>query len=481
MEKKKSSWLRELLWPIYGDENWKFIPMVLMLALCLFNYTSLRITKDALIVTAPNSGAGVLNFLKGYVVMPMSILFVLFYAKISNIVSKKNLFYVTLLPFLGFFIAFGTVLYPFTDIIHMSTERMLEIQETYPRLRYIVPIFGYWSYSAFYVFSELWGNVSISLLFWQFANLNTSKTEVKRFYPLFAAYSNIGLIAAGLIQSNDITTELTCALVIISGLLLAGVYWWLTKYILKEAPEVKTTSKEKKPKPSLKESFKMIMSSKYLGYIAIIVLAYGMTANLVEVTWKAKVKEMYASKSEYKIFMGNFFVATGFITMFVGLFLKNVVTRFGWLTAAMVTPIMLLVTSLGFFGFALFSDMLLSAAVLATSLPLLISVIVGAVQNIASKSTKYALFDPTTQMTYIPLSDEERVKGKAAVDVIGGRLGKSLGGHIQSVALLLTGSTQLGIAPILMVFLIVVVAFWIFSLTKLSKEYEDKLKQKTDN
>jgi ATP:ADP antiporter, AAA family len=40
---------------------------------------------------------------------------------------------------------------------------------------------------------------------------------------------------------------------------------------------------------------------------------------------------------------------------------------------------------------------------------MLVAVIVGAIQSVLSKATKYALFDPTTQMAYIPLDEESKV------------------------------------------------------------------------
>ena len=42
--------------------------------------------------------------------------------------------------------------------------------------------------------------------------------------------------------------------------------------------------------------------------------------------------------------------------------------------------------------------------------PLMAAVLVGAAQNVFSKSSKYSLFDPCKEMAYIPLDQETQVK-----------------------------------------------------------------------
>src|SRR6185312_16456950 len=92
---------RSFFWPVHNFELKKLLPMFFLFFFINFNYTILRDTKDALIVTAPGSGAEAIPFLKVWGVLPVAILFMLVYAKLSNVLSKKALFYATLAPFIA--------------------------------------------------------------------------------------------------------------------------------------------------------------------------------------------------------------------------------------------------------------------------------------------------------------------------------------------------------------------------------------------
>ena len=486
--------LRALCWPIHRYELKKFLPMGFMMFCALFNYTIVRDIKDALVVKA--AGAETISFIKFWVIMPLAILFVLAYTKASSKLTKAQLFNYTLLPFIIFFAAFGFVLYPMREYLLPDQSTVEAMIAAAPAFRWFIMMYAKWLYVMFYAFAELWGSVIISLLFWQFANQITRVFEAKRYYAMFGLIGNFGLILSGQTLKGltiygesvvgktgnpfDITLQYILGAFTLFGLLFMVLYHWTNKNVLSDPrlynPE-DIKPKKNKLKLGLGESLKLVLSSKYLLLIFTLVISYGIAINLVEVTWKKQLGHAFASMNEYTAFMGDFSTYTGIITIILMLVGSNIVRQFGWFTAAIITPIMLLLTSSIFFGSILFTDVMLGLTALFATTPLLLAVFVGAVQNILTKASKYSLFDSTKEMAYIPLSDELKVKGKAAVDVIGGRFGKSGGSIIQQVLLMSVAagvaSGQEVIAPYLFGFILIIIGLWIAAICKLNKKFAE--------
>lgn len=493
---------RKLLWPIHGTEVKKFLPMGIMMFCILFIYTVLRDTKDAILVNAPGAGAESLAFAKGIGVTISAIIFMVLYTKAANLFNRKGLFYVTALPFLLFFGLYPYCIYPFVGSIHMSLESIQNYQELYPNIKWIIPLVGNWTYTLFYILSELWGSAVLSLLFWQFANSITPVKEARRFYGMFGFLGNFGLLLSGpaiilisesihnmglsRVESTGMMLQYLMALVIVAGVILLYTFHWINKNVLTDKryydPEAMGETKKKKAKLSLSESFKYILQSPYLGLIAILVLAYGVSINLFEGVWKGQIKIAYPTEVEYNRVMGGLSTVTGGIAVILMLIGSNLLRRFSWRTCALITPVVLITGILIFFGVIYYNNSLLpngmkivdaiSQGMINKEL-IVFAVGLGLFVNAFGKAVKYSLFDPTKEMAYIPLDPELKVKGKAAVDVIGGRGGKSAGSYIQMGLLtVFSGSALYQLVPIIAPIALGIVFLWILSVFGLSKRFK---------
>lgn len=256
----------------------------------------------------------------------------------SDLLSKKTLFYTTCVPFFLFFAFFDAVIYPNSDRLHpslASVESLLGISSgSGGGLNVLASIVAHWTSALFYVVAEIYSSVSVGLLFWQFANDVVSIDQAKRFYPLFAQMSGIAPVLAGQYvvhyasRADNFATSLHRLTLAISfaGCMICLFYNASTNYLeKKEGLKVTSSSsdatpaniKKKKPKMSMVESVKFLASSQYLRLIASLVLGYGLSINFTEVMWKSLVKKQYPNPLDYQRFMGNFSSAVGASTFIV--------------------------------------------------------------------------------------------------------------------------------------------------------------------
>jgi len=264
-------------------------------------------------------------------------------------------------------------------------------------------------------------------------------------------------------------------LIITCGLLIMGIFRWMNKNVLNDPSfddlHANKNELKAKGKQSLKESFSYLSNSKYLICIAVLVVSYNLVLNLVEVIWKDQLRRLYPSTDDYFAYMSTLTSCVGIVSASTAIFMARIIDRFGWTRTALITPVIMLATSAGFFSFMFFQDYLGSEALafLGTT-PLVIAVFFGAAQNCFSKAMKYSVFDSTKEMAFIPLSHECKLKGKAAIDGVGSRMGKSGGSLIHTALLMVLGSLTAS-APYVAGILTGVIGLWIYATRSLGKQF----------
>ncbi|MCB1072130.1 MAG: NTP/NDP exchange transporter [Chlamydiales bacterium] len=487
--------IRTILWPIHRWEIKKFFPLLILYALICFNYHLLKAEKDTLVITANDAGAAVIPFIKIWVILPMALLITFLFTRLFNKFSQEKVFYIMTGSFLAFFALFAFALFPLRDVIHPH-GLCNQLESICPRgFAGLIGMFRYWSFTLFYVMAELWGTAIMSVLFWAFANEIMTVKDAQRFYGILGVGANVSSIFAGQIaifvssQFFDLSfifgsdtwrqsLGLVTTIVIFTGLLSIALFRWYTAYVIHRDPRMrevhtKNHHERKKVKMGMRKNFAYLAKSKYLLCIAVLVIGFNIAVNMVEIIWKDQIRLAYPNPNEFRAYMGSVVKAIGFLSTFVAIFISgNLIRKMGWTFSALITPVALLVTGFFFFGILLFQDNptlnAWSAALGFT--PLALGVLFGTIQNVFSRGCKYTLFDTTKEIAFIPLSSESKFKGKAAIDGVGSRLGKTGGSIIHSGLLMFFGSISLS-TPFVGAFLLLVVLGWIVATKSLGKQF----------
>lgn len=484
-------WL-DFFWPIEKHELKKLLPMFGIYSLIVFNYSILKASKDALLITAHQSSAATIPYIKTWVILPMAFVSVLIFTRLSNRFHRDKVFYIIMGGFLSFFALFTFVLYPYSDFLHPNGLADT-VQSALPHgFQGLVAIFRNWTFTLFYTFSELWSTIIMSVLFWRFANEVTSIKEATRFYAVLSLGANLATILAGAVNMFLTSSSLDpflpfgtenrwgIVLTILTVILIAAgaatllLYNKLVKTNVLNADKVYSSKRDDSvPKMGIRKSLSYLGKSKYLICIALLVVCFQMSLNLVEVIWKEEVKLLYPNPVDFSGYMGKVLIYKGVASLIFSLFLcGQVIRRFGWSTGANVTPLMILITGMLFFLTMLFKEnswFFMLAGIFSVT-PLGLTVFLGSMQNFLTNASKFTFFDATKEISYIPLSDECKLKGKAAIDGIGSRLGKSAGSFCLQILLIFFGTLS-SITPYVACIFCVVLIVWLLAVSSLGKQF----------
>merc|ERR1719478_647220 len=234
-----------------------------------------------------------------------------------------------------------------------------------------------WTFSLFYLMAELWGSVVLSLLFWSFANQVCSVAEAKKFYPLFGMFANVALVVSGnfvtyiaemrksMPAEEGVDPWQMSLVYLMSGCLVSGgfliaAFAYMQRCVVNDPNlvEEKQTKKAKsKSSMSMGESLKYLANSPYILDLGVLVIGYGMAINLIEGTWKSRLKLQYPEANDYASFMGKYSTATGVSTIVLMLVGQRFLAWFGWGVTAVCTPVVCLATGVCFFSLILFPSL----------------------------------------------------------------------------------------------------------------------------
>ena len=429
-----------------------------------------------------STGVGeTINYIKTVGVLPFTIILTSIYGSLSRLVDRDTRFVIVVGYFLVFFGFFYFFLYPNIDKLVLYQWLGDDTLEKYARWRGFLASIKYWPFALLYMNAEAWGTFVLGVSFWTFANEITSLEQAKRIYSFISLSSGAALILSGIFLSALRPTlrnlNLLVGVTFCLMLLLLVIYSALARDIRRK-PELyrieQKTEKKKKAKKSFIQSLKFLAKSNYLALIAILVISYGMVINFFESVWKVHLTELGDSSLSKTIYAQQS-IYTGILLIFFVAFLASPIIARGWRFAASVTPIVALVATVLFFSTLYFKETLSPIAQSLGVTPALLAAEFGLVNVVFIKSSKYVLFDTTKERAYIPLDEESKTQGKAAVDGVGSRLGKGLSSLILSAYLIphLGGGSIVNVQYLIFFIIMIALAAWLVAINKLSVKFHE--------
>jgi AAA family ATP:ADP antiporter len=311
--------------------------LVLLFLLCIC-YSVLRNLKDTIVLTAKNSGAEVIPFLKVWGMLPGAIAATWIYTRLFRFFTRETVFYIVISSFVCYFILFAFVIHPNSDKLHLDKLGDFLTVHLPVGFKGLIAMIRNWSFTTFYIISELWAVVVLSVLYWGFANDVTEVSEAKRTYGILNIGSNMAPILGGGMAivcskflpmssaagSDDAWSHtLTNIVVMLSALGVCSmlVFYWINRNVLPTEISTKAGySPKRKFKLSVRDSIRYISQSKYRTCIAIIVLGYNIAINITDILWKEQLKRYFTDPNEMMNHMNSITVGIGIAGTVGGLF-----------------------------------------------------------------------------------------------------------------------------------------------------------------
>ena len=444
-------------------KNFNIFLIIILISCVLININIVRIIKDSYVITI--LGPEIITFCKVFLELPISIIFFFLYLKLSNLLNTETLarLFTILLLFLLFLLPF--LFFKYYYYVTFSDYTIQYLISLFPYFKGIIFIIAYWPYTIYFVIAEIWPIVSYSFLFWQFINKINDFQSSKKYYIFYNLYSQILLLISGGIinyfishetflhkiiyfisfpvHDNDQILKVLSLLMFFFGLFSLLLYYLINKFYYFSKIKFFLT---------IRDSLFIILRSSNIFNILFMIISYSFSISIIYLTWLSALQTQYPSPIEFIQFQAYLNYWTGILSILFALLINKFIYIFGLLFSSKFTSILILVSGSIFYLFCIIFTYTLNPILI------LFVTMIGSIQYIFIRSSKYILFDTTKERLYTLIKNEEiKTKGKLIIDILGFKLGKFLGAFLLSFPMIFFPSQNyISISPVSFILLFVI-------------------------
>jgi AAA family ATP:ADP antiporter len=392
--------------------------------------------KETIVITNPELGIKAIPFLRTWVLVPATILFVKGYAVLSTRYSQPKVIYIILSAFLSYYLLFIFALYPNDEAIRLSSVANFVIGIS-DQLKPIGELIRFWSFSLYYCISEAWGTLVILILFWGTCNRSNTLEQAKRFYCLLLIITNLsgvfasqvtmgianGIIKGVIFPDLDRWGAILSSVTLVACLIITvmmGLFYAFFNYILNtnEREATRHHVPLSKKEMSLVNVIKFISTDRRYWPLAFMVFAYFFCSGLMEIYWQYYLHKIYPSSIDFNEYLNKttliISISSTVLTIVTA---SNILRKFSWKLIALIPPVLLFIPlSLLIYNvtFNQYSPDYYDYCVLfATG------------YYVLSKVCKFTFFDFSKEIATVEFSYNEQIKLKTVVDGIIPRISKT--------------------------------------------------------
>ena len=444
--------------------------MSALILLTTIGFNVMRGVRETIVFQFGQNGAMYTPFIRVLCILPFSALLFIYYLSVKRRSNSMIAYYAMTIPLLCYFI--GYQLFANQSVIDPSQlpNWIMTAKSFYAPLEFVSIIAYHWDKTLYYVCCEAWGSFTLVILFWQIANEIYSRQEAARNYPVFSMLGGVGIILASMVieqmgrQQNVIfiTTQII-SMIGITNLWLVSQVWRCQKdkHLV-----------EQKKSVSLHEGFKIALTTPHILYLAICIISFSILITVCENAVRDMILHQYSNENMVFKFWGSFFFGKGLMVISANFISRSLLKQFGWFYVAIITPIICIFT----IHFVLGIPLMQKAGIITGQSQAVLWILTILLQ--LSFAIKYAFFDPTKEMAYIPLPANERTYGKTVADGLGSRIGNVSSGLIQTIAIMIASGSEFSeIAPALFVMCSLISLSWTWAMGGLSGSYHSLIKQ----